>query len=321
MGHFDCVGVLTTRQPLCVVSLRKGEKSRRDGRREEREEKGRKRIRHEREETEEIKTFPLYLYLLQGKQALPSCKPISTGCSSDTRYMTHSHQPTTLWVILCRLPEQGRKQTEELVQEMKKRNRDWLSWSLTKRQPLWVILCHLPEKGTKEIGEIAEEMKVREREERETGMKVQYECIYLTSYIQNFCPIFYYCDQLSFIATVLPESMLPVWQKLVSQRPFLRDFTLIKRLLEQMSKYRTKLYRKFLKDQGSFSGAISWYSRIFFARNCNKIPGERKKITRWIFLISCLFRTCGPFRDFRTVLFDRFLNYCNVKIHYIYNRR
>ena len=34
----------------------------------------------------------------------------------------------------------------------------------------------------------------------------------------------------------------------VSQRPFLGDFTLIKRLLEQMSKYRTKVYRKFFKD-------------------------------------------------------------------------
>ena len=26
------------------------------------------------------------------------------------------------------------------------------------RQPLWVILCHLPERGRKEIEEIAEEM-------------------------------------------------------------------------------------------------------------------------------------------------------------------
>ena len=29
----------------------------------------------------------------------------------------------------------------------------WLSWDLTTRQPLWVILCHLPEKGRKEIVE------------------------------------------------------------------------------------------------------------------------------------------------------------------------
>ena len=39
------------------------------------------------------------------------------------------------------------------------------------RQPLWVILCHLPEKGRKEIEEIVEEMKERDREERGTGMK------------------------------------------------------------------------------------------------------------------------------------------------------
>ena len=31
---------------------------------------------------------------------------------------------------------------------------DWLCWGLTTRQHLWVILCHLPEKGRKEIEEI-----------------------------------------------------------------------------------------------------------------------------------------------------------------------
>ena len=31
---------------------------------------------NDNEETEEIKTFSLYSYLLQGKQALPKCKPI-----------------------------------------------------------------------------------------------------------------------------------------------------------------------------------------------------------------------------------------------------
>ena len=34
-------------------------------------------------------------------------------------------------------------------------------------QPLWVILCHLPEKGRKEIEGIVEEMKDRNRNERE----------------------------------------------------------------------------------------------------------------------------------------------------------
>ena len=46
-----------------------------------------------------------------------------------------------------------------------------LSWGLTTHQPFWVILCRLPEKGRKEIEEIVEKMKGRDREERETGMK------------------------------------------------------------------------------------------------------------------------------------------------------
>ena len=33
--------------------------------------------------------------------------------------------------------------------------------------------CHLPEKGRKEIEEIVEEMKERNREERGTGVKVK----------------------------------------------------------------------------------------------------------------------------------------------------
>ena len=41
------------------------------------------------------------------------------------------------------------------------------------RQPLRVILCHLLEKGRKEIEEIVEEMKEGDREERGTGMKVK----------------------------------------------------------------------------------------------------------------------------------------------------
>ena len=39
-------------------------------------------------------------------------------------------------------------------------------WGLMKRQPLWVILCHLPEKGRKEIEEIAEEMKKEGQERK-----------------------------------------------------------------------------------------------------------------------------------------------------------
>ena len=50
-----------------VSSPREREKrDRKDSRRDEREGQGRKRNRSESEETEEIKTFPLYPYLLQG---------------------------------------------------------------------------------------------------------------------------------------------------------------------------------------------------------------------------------------------------------------
>ena len=48
-----------------------------------------------------------------------------------------------------------------------------LCWGLTTHQPLRVILCRLPEKGRKEIEERVEEMKERDREERGTGMKVK----------------------------------------------------------------------------------------------------------------------------------------------------
>ena len=47
-----------------------------------------------------------------------------------------------------------------------------MCWGLTTCQPFWVILCHLPQKKRKKIEEIVEEMKERDREERGTGMKV-----------------------------------------------------------------------------------------------------------------------------------------------------
>ena len=79
-----------------VSSPREREKrDRRDSRGDEREEQGRKINRNESEETEEIKTSPLYLYLLQEQQALPNCKPISAGRPGDIRYTTPSPHPTT----------------------------------------------------------------------------------------------------------------------------------------------------------------------------------------------------------------------------------
>ena len=41
-----------------------------------------------------------------------------------------------------------------------------LFWGLTIYQPLWVILCHLPEKGRRQIEEIVEEMKERTGKEK-----------------------------------------------------------------------------------------------------------------------------------------------------------
>ena len=47
-----------------------------------------------------------------------------------------------------------------------------MCWGLATCQPLWVNLCHLPEKVKKEIEELVEEMKERDREEKGTGIKV-----------------------------------------------------------------------------------------------------------------------------------------------------
>ena len=41
------------------------------------------------------------------------------------------------------------------------------------RQPLWVILCHLPQKGRREIEEVVDEMKETDRGEGGKWMKVK----------------------------------------------------------------------------------------------------------------------------------------------------
>ena len=50
---------------------------------------------------------------------------------------------------------------------------DWLCWGLTTSQPLWVILCRVSQRKWEEIEEIVEEMKERDREQRGTVMKVK----------------------------------------------------------------------------------------------------------------------------------------------------
>ena len=49
----------------------------------------------------------------------------------------------------------------------------WLCWGLTAPQTLWVILCLLPEKGRKKDRRDSRGDKERDRKERGTGMKVK----------------------------------------------------------------------------------------------------------------------------------------------------
>ena len=55
---------------------------------------------------------------------------------------------------------------------LKEKLTDLLSWGLTTCQPLWVTLCCLPEKGRRETEEIVEKMKKRDQGERGKWMKV-----------------------------------------------------------------------------------------------------------------------------------------------------
>ena len=91
-----------THQPLWVILCRLPEKGRREieivEEMKERD-RGERKI-NESEGKEEIKTFPLYHYLLQGQQALPNCKPILVGRPGDVRYTTPLPHPTTLFRTL-----------------------------------------------------------------------------------------------------------------------------------------------------------------------------------------------------------------------------
>ena len=84
-----------------VSSPREQEKrDRRDSRRDEREGQGRKRKIFESEETEEIKSLPLYPYMCKDSRTCP-----------------------TVSQFLCHLPEKRRREIEEIVEEMKERDR------------------------------------------------------------------------------------------------------------------------------------------------------------------------------------------------------
>ena len=45
--------------------------------------------------------------------------------------------------------------------------------------------------------------------------KIQYECVNLSSIVQDFSPIIYYRSQLSFTTVSLPEGMLSIWQEFI----------------------------------------------------------------------------------------------------------
>ena len=47
-------------------------------------------------------------------------------------------------------------------------------------------------------------------------LKIQYECVNLSSIVQDFSPIIYYHRQLSFTTMSFPECMLPIWQEFIS---------------------------------------------------------------------------------------------------------
>ena len=72
-------------------------------------------------------------------------KVIEIGLSSHAQRGLHIHeipgQTDAREVCSCKF--------RQLVTTKAKSVIDWLSWGLTTRQPLWVILCRLPEKGRK----------------------------------------------------------------------------------------------------------------------------------------------------------------------------
>ena len=45
--------------------------------------------------------------------------------------------------------------------------------------------------------------------------EIQYECVNLSSIVQDFSPVIYYRSQLSFTTMSFPECMLPIWQEFI----------------------------------------------------------------------------------------------------------
>ena len=58
--------------------------------------------------------------------------------------------------------------------------------------------------------------------------KVEYECVNLSSIVQDFSPIIYYRSQLSFTTMSFPECMLPTWQEFmfIKMRAMIFEYTM-----------------------------------------------------------------------------------------------
>ena len=65
---------------------------------------------------------------------------------------------------------------------------DCLCSGLMTSQPLWVSLCCLPDKGRKEIEETVEEMKERDRENRGKGIKVKKQKKLELVFVKHYAP-------------------------------------------------------------------------------------------------------------------------------------
>ena len=83
-----------------------------------------------------------------------------------------------MWVILCRLPEKGRKEIEEIVEEMKERYREVRAgMSELEFNDMSTLVGHfvLSPREQEKIEEIVEEMNERDRRERKMNKSEETE--------------------------------------------------------------------------------------------------------------------------------------------------
>ena len=68
--------------------------------------------------------------------------------------------------------------------------------------------------------------------------KIQYECVNLSSIVQDFSPVIYCCSQLSFTTMSFPECMLPIWQEFIFIKMSHDIWTYY--VLEQLARYTSQ---------------------------------------------------------------------------------